>query len=262
MIFFAKKNVIVKNESVENKSENNLPFYNIISSPSAVRPDDEFEIVVLLTNNFNETKNFSIYSYIYADKNLVSSGWDGKVWKNTWDANKKIVIIIPNSSFIVTLKNMIKNGTEPGIYKLNVRVNVDNKKYDLTKNITVLPYEPVPYLNVSRNESVFRVFTNCEECKLLIFTPDGFFENKSYFVFESNNPGYYYFLLTKDSKIIQKVVMNVSAHEKESLYTSNNVSIPTGSFIVSEKRSLLDNIFSFFSQIFNSIYKTIKNWFP
>jgi hypothetical protein len=105
-----------------------------------VRIGEEFEVVVKIINSVNETKDFTVYSYVFKDKKPVSEGLAGRKWSGAWTANKMAVFVGAGDSKSVTLINRIGAGTLPSDYKLRVRIK-DVK--DLTREITILPPLPV-----------------------------------------------------------------------------------------------------------------------
>jgi hypothetical protein len=120
--------------------------YRILLVPSAVRIGEEFNVLVSLENPSNVSKNFSVYSYVYLGRNLVSEGFTGGRWLRTWHANQQRVTVAPKSSITLTLTNRIKEGTEPGTYTLKVRIK---GVQDLVRNLTVLPALPPLNVNLS-----------------------------------------------------------------------------------------------------------------
>jgi hypothetical protein len=56
-----------------------------------VRIGEEFEVVVKIINSANETKDFTVYSYVFKGKKPVSEGLVGGKWSSTRNANKKVL---------------------------------------------------------------------------------------------------------------------------------------------------------------------------
>ncbi|MEK6887873.1 MAG: hypothetical protein AABX14_02915 [Candidatus Aenigmatarchaeota archaeon] len=124
----------------------------LISYPETVYIGKEFEITIKV--NSSVKKPFSIYSYVYKGNNPVSEGG--------WTPNRKEVT---ENLPIISLKNTIEKGTEPGTYNLRVRLKTD-KEEDITKEVYVVQ-EPVNIVN-----NTISITTNNE-------TPVSQKENKS-----------------------------------------------------------------------------------
>jgi hypothetical protein len=105
--------------------------------PKEVRKDEEIEIKIKIKNPSNYERKYTVYSYIYEEKKPLSLGFDGYKWLNTWDANKQNVSLDENSTLTLTLKNRIANDTEPGEYKIRVRIWLEGKKHDITEKILI-----------------------------------------------------------------------------------------------------------------------------
>jgi len=121
----------------ETEEEEGTKEFEIISWPEEVRKDEEIEIQLEIKNTSVDQRNYTVYSYVYEGNKILSTGFDGNSWLNTWDANKQNVSIPGNSSVTITLKNRIAEDTKPGKYKLRVRTWTEGKKHDLTKEILV-----------------------------------------------------------------------------------------------------------------------------
>lgn len=100
---------------------------------------EEFSTRVKILNNFTTFKNFTVYSYVYKGNNPVSLGYDSNSskWGAAYTANQVSLGIEPGSSTILDFKNMIEEGTELGTYNLRVRIKLDNKETDITKQIEI-----------------------------------------------------------------------------------------------------------------------------
>jgi len=109
----------------------------VVSYEECVPAGNIFKTVVKLENILNVIENFSVYSYVFNGSGCVSLGFDGKSWKNTWTANKKMVELSPGSSLDLTLENMIENETSPGVYKFRVRLKYGNKSKDVTRDVNI-----------------------------------------------------------------------------------------------------------------------------
>ncbi len=134
--------------------------FQIIYSPDKVKVGEEFYLRVKIENPANVSKNFTLYSYVFNGRKLISEGWNGEEWKKTWNANKVNVFLLSRESKIVELRNRIKKGIQPGNYTLRVRI-VGFK--DLDRNLRV--EEGVLAVNASlkcfqRNGSILLQITN------------------------------------------------------------------------------------------------------
>ena len=192
-----EKKIIYKTKykSSETKYKKEQP-YKILEYPKEIEIDKEFIVKVEIKNTGNY-KNFSVYSYVYSGKKCVSSkGWTG---------NKKVLEIKPGHSKIIELKNKIKNETEPGNYSLRVRIRFGNKKFDITKNVKIVKKKEMPKIDIKENNGSLKITTNCKGCKIIIFTPKNEIEyEKKEIVFKPNESGKYYFLLIKNSEIVER----------------------------------------------------------
>ncbi|MCK4335972.1 MAG: lamin tail domain-containing protein [Candidatus Aenigmarchaeota archaeon] len=163
--------------SEEETKEEEKPEFEILSCPDEMEKDSEIEIKINLENPSLDKKNYTVYSYIYEGKKPLSLGFNGENWLNTWDANKQNVSIPGNSSLNLTLKNRIANDTEPGKYKLRVRIWLDGKKHDITNDIIIK--EPAEPANQTINQTVEKENkteyneTESDEPESEIHTPTG-----------------------------------------------------------------------------------------
>jgi hypothetical protein len=133
----AGKNSGNKTANASKNAEEQL--IELVSYEENVSADDIFKTVVNIKNIFNTTENFSLYSYVFDGSLCLSLGFDGKLWKTTWDANEKTVEIANGSSIDIALENMIENETSPGVYKFRIRLKYKGKIVDLTRDISVMP---------------------------------------------------------------------------------------------------------------------------
>jgi hypothetical protein len=107
--------------------------FEIVSWPDEIAKNAE--LVIKLRSKAYGQKNCTIYSYVYDGNKPLSLGFNGKKWLNTWNANKQE--ISANDSTIITLINRISNDTEPGKYKLRVKIIYDGKEHEITRDIIV-----------------------------------------------------------------------------------------------------------------------------
>ncbi|MBI3190242.1 lamin tail domain-containing protein [archaeon] len=123
-----------------NTSRNcNLTLYEVRSYEPSVEIDKEFFVTVRITNTFQTAKNFTVYSYAFSGNNPVTLGFDNNLnkWKASYNGNSQDLELPQNSSSVAYLRNKIENGTEPGVYSLRARINVDGKSNDITNQISV-----------------------------------------------------------------------------------------------------------------------------
>ncbi len=235
------KPTITENVFVSKKEKTEEP-YEIISCPTEVRPDEEFSVKVKISNKFNESKNFTVYSYVYDGKKLLSLGF-GEKWEKTWNSNEKTIKLSSGESAFVDLRNKISNDTNPSSYKLRARIKADGKEYDITKDITVLQKlssQKIENLSfqfnvIQSNDNLF-INTECEDCKLLIFTPKNEFEiGDKNFTINTLDNGLYHFLLTKNYSILERKTVNITKNVENEDYTNQTTkvtsNIPTGGFL-------------------------------
>jgi len=99
--------------------------------------------------------NFTVYSYVFNGTACVSTGFDGRSWKNTWTANQKTVRVPAGSSINLSLENIIENGTPPGLYSLRVRLKYGERQEDVTREIYIeRAQEPGPEIEESPEMNV------------------------------------------------------------------------------------------------------------
>jgi hypothetical protein len=127
------------------ESEEEPEDFEMVSCPEEIEKDGEIEIKINMKNPYAEQKNYTLYSYVYEGNKPLSLGFDGNGWANTWNANKQNVTIPGKSSMELTLINRIAEDTNTGKYKLRVRVWLDGKKHDITRDIIIK--EPAKQVN-------------------------------------------------------------------------------------------------------------------
>lgn len=138
----------------EAEKEEEAKEFEILSCPEEVRKNEEIEIRMEVKNPSSNQRDYTVYSYVYEGNKILSLGFYGNFWLNTWDANKQNVSIPGNSSKTLTLKNRIAEDTTPGEYKLRVRIWLEGKKNDITKDITVSPEEKKELNITEENETI------------------------------------------------------------------------------------------------------------
>ncbi|MDD5239376.1 MAG: hypothetical protein PHH61_02845 [Candidatus Nanoarchaeia archaeon] len=93
--------------------------YNI-SAPDWVAAGEWFAVTV--TASSDESVTFDAYSYVYQGFNCVGQGWI---------ANKKEISLAAGETKTFSLDDLVKFGTEAGLYNLRVRF-----KFNESSNIT------------------------------------------------------------------------------------------------------------------------------
>ena len=127
--------------------------FEILSYPVSVRIGEDITVELRIRNPFSHDRNYTVYSYAYSRNKPISLGFDGNRWLSGWDANKEEISLSPNSSIILELKNRIANATEPGKYKLRVRILCNGKKHDITRDIIVNEGIVVPETPENKTEN-------------------------------------------------------------------------------------------------------------
>ena len=118
----------------------NITAYDVNIYNQSVELDEEFIVMVKITNTFQTTKNFTVYSYAFKGSEPVTLGFnnDAGKWMAAYDSNAQDVELPAHSSTIIYLKNKIENGTDSGVYSLRARIRVDGKNNDITNQISVV----------------------------------------------------------------------------------------------------------------------------
>jgi len=121
-------------QKIENKTEVfTKKFFEIISYPEEVGKYEDVIIKIFL--NITQPKNITAYSYIYDGNKIVSLGFDGNRWLNTWTANRQKISL--NGTSNITLVNRISKEAQPGKYKLKIKILHDEKEDEIIKDITI-----------------------------------------------------------------------------------------------------------------------------
>ena len=178
----------------------------IISYPQGIFIDDPFEIIVKVSNA--SSKKFSVYSYVYDGNSPISQGFNGSLWKGSWDANKKEVED-ENGALMIELKSRIENGTAPGIYNLKVKTKGDFE-YEIKKTVNVTGEKPK--IEIKKFNNTVRIDTACEDCEILVIGPEIESLVKKPYVLE-NVSGIFHILLLRNSKILSKYSVNLTKIE-------------------------------------------------
>ena len=227
--------------------------YEIISYQDAVSIGEEFTTIVKLQSDISKT--FSVYSYVYDGKKLLSEGFDGSEWQTGWSANEQEVAIGPKPENVV-LKNRIKLTTLPGNYKFRVRIKGEK---DLTKDIIVLS-------KLKSNQTIFLNYSSpaaivCKEdngivdvqirgngkMSLHIFSQDGFeiknvtVENETIEKIQAN--GYAYVQVVNGNLIKDKCYVEMEKVNPKSI---------TGRTVLPETKNILEMIYQWLNVLFNS----------
>jgi len=98
-----------------------------VFAPKEVYVGEWFTVNVSILSN--ESRNFSVYSYVYRGLDVVSQGWT---------ANMKEVEVHPNEYVNLSLSDLVKIGTADGIYNLKVKVRCSSECYNYTTSLKVI----------------------------------------------------------------------------------------------------------------------------
>lgn len=118
--------------TMSSTSSSNLDV-EILEAPTNATQGQIFTIKIKITNNYNSTKSFPVYSYAYQGHNLVTEGG--------WTGNKQDVTLAASSTKTLELANAIKQDSQPGVYTFKVRAKVDGKDIDAIQSIQILKGE-------------------------------------------------------------------------------------------------------------------------
>ncbi|MBL7050852.1 hypothetical protein ISS04_01675 [Candidatus Woesearchaeota archaeon] len=118
-------------------------YYSLNFFQTEIQNNKSFTTTINLTNNDNQPHNISIWSYIYRHTTSYSGERTG---------NLKTLTLPPNISILLNLTNTITN-TEPGDYKLKVKINKDNQatNKEITKEILVTPTQSTEINQLNNN---------------------------------------------------------------------------------------------------------------
>jgi len=105
-------------------------YYSLDSFQREIKNNELITTTINLTNNDDYAHNISIWSYVY----YHTTSYSGERTKNL-----KTLILPPQTSILLNLTNTITD-TEPGDYKLKVKINKDNQatNKEITKDISVI----------------------------------------------------------------------------------------------------------------------------
>ncbi len=102
----------------------------IISALEQVCRGESFEIQVEIKNNFNVSKDFEVYSYVYEGHVLATEGG--------WSGNIQELSLPAGESEEIELENAVKADANISIYTLKARAKTDNRTFDDSKEIKVI----------------------------------------------------------------------------------------------------------------------------
>ena len=157
--------------SSDDDSKESEFLYSIFSMPEKILSDYEFPVEVEIKNNDNKLHEIEIWSYVYSGSKCYSSGRED---------NKKFVEIPQKSSIVIELKNKAIN-TEPGTYKLKVKIRKDNQitEKEITRTIEVI--EAIKDTREIKDEALVQFLQSNPEINDLNITAE-----KNIFYFEPN----------------------------------------------------------------------------
>ncbi len=104
---------------------------NVSHSPAAVGGGDLTTRISLKSHNPANRINISIYSYIICEGKLFSKGG--------WLANRQDLVLLPNETKVIVLKNKIKEINITKTCTLRIRLSKDKKKCDVDSKVVILP---------------------------------------------------------------------------------------------------------------------------
>jgi len=97
-----------------------------VKFPEEVKVGEWFNVTVYLESN--ESENVQLYSYVFKGLNCISQGWT---------VNKKEIHLEAGEKKTIILEDMIKKGSEEGIYKIRIKIKYDNLTLNETSYIKV-----------------------------------------------------------------------------------------------------------------------------
>jgi hypothetical protein len=127
----------------ENTKETSAARFTLISSPAYVRVGEAFDAVVTIQSLSQAEQAFEVQSYAYDGSRLLSEGFAAKAWAKGWDANAASLKLAAGANATLTLRNRIKEGIEPGLYKFRVKIR------DAADLDAALEVRPDPIVNIS-----------------------------------------------------------------------------------------------------------------
>jgi hypothetical protein len=98
----------------------------IIAVPSEVKAGEWFNVNISLVPD--EDINLTVYSYVFQGLNCVGQGWN---------INQKQVNLLANQQQDTALEDMVKLGTEEGLYKLRIKLKFDSTELNETYTLKV-----------------------------------------------------------------------------------------------------------------------------
>ncbi len=120
-----------KEKATISKSCLSAKVLNVSHPPAAVGGGDLTTYILLGNRNTTKPINISIYSYIICEGKLFSKGG--------WVANRQDLIMSPNQTKIIVLKNRIKEINMMKTCTLRIRLSKDKKKCDVNSKVVILP---------------------------------------------------------------------------------------------------------------------------
>ncbi|GEM_PF-2153986 len=153
----------------DSKDLHDDPIFNF---PKIVYIGDSFNTTLTVNNTENKSLNITVYSYVYYGNKLLSKGFNGK-WLKSWDANKKTIKIIPNSTETIYLENKIDDDVQ-GTYKIKLRMLINERKEDIISDIKIVINNKTQVIGEEINSS----FDNISKSSTNKITGN-IFENKS-----------------------------------------------------------------------------------
>jgi len=98
----------------------------IIAVPSEVKTGEWFNVNISLVSD--EDINLTVYSYVFQGLNCVGQGWN---------INQKQVSLFANQQQNTALEDMVKLGTEEGLYKLRIKFKFGSTELNETYTLKI-----------------------------------------------------------------------------------------------------------------------------
>jgi len=114
----------------ESESETSILDIEIVSAPKEANLGEKINLTVRLANNDFEPHEISVYSYVYSNHALISTGG--------WTANSQNILLDAGETKTLALTNEIKFDAKPSNYFLKARARGDNLTSDSIMPITIL----------------------------------------------------------------------------------------------------------------------------
>lgn len=180
--------------------------YEMVSYPDRLMLAEKFRVKVRVENTGNETKNFSLYSYIYDGSKPLTLGLSDGRWSGEWAANRKYLSLAGKQASIVHLESAVENSTLPGKYRLVVKIIDGGKEQEFSRDVEIFPR---PRLEVKASGNIIELENNCDGCEMLVLPEAVAFDvQKSSIEVQA---GRHFVLLLRNGAIIERVSVETAA---------------------------------------------------